>query len=108
MFKIKKSLIDGKGVFAKEVIAPGTEFECDILIFNLDEAPIEIQVYTLHILTIGKTALCLGFGAFFNHSKERPSIEIKEFDLEEKLVIFQTTKWVDEGEELLMDYGYDL
>lgn len=102
----------GRGLFAKKDIEEGTVVEISPVI-TLNKTDIKhihktkLIHYTFYIDTeCNVECVCLGLGSLFNHDKN-PNVKMINSKKEEK-IIFKTIKQVKKGEELYLDYGYDI
>lgn len=107
MIEVKKSNIDGRGVFATRFIPKGTEFICDVFLIKKemenDLKNISIYKYVFpwdrnHI------SICFGFASFFNHNKI-PNIKNFKIDRINLKSYFIALRNINIDEELFINYG---
>src|ERR1700733_14179785 len=92
---VKKSCIQGYGVFADEDIETDAVIEeCYTLRFTIRE--IEFKQY--YFRAEGKYGLALGNGSIYNHSRDPNAKFI--FDSEHSLVILTARRLIKKGEEI--------
>ena len=95
---VKKSPIEGYGVFATRDIEPGEIIEeCHILLREIGDVGFGNYYFTIE----GKSALPLGYGAIYNHA----DVPNAGYDFENFLLIFRAIEFIREGEEILIYYG---
>ena len=97
---VKKSSIHGYGVFAGENIKSDEIIEeCHTIILSVQYADIENYTFDGD----GKSAIVLGYGSIYNHSKERNAVY--EYDKEKSVMVFRASKPIKKGEEIFISYG---
>jgi SET domain-containing protein len=102
---IKKSPIDGKGVFSTQKIATGTILVCDLMIVDKSyELNDDIKKY-YYPFSKWCWSICLGFGSFFNSSLS-PNIKIYKLDKKNLQLYFITIKPIKKDEELFLKYKF--
>lgn len=103
LIKIKESNIHGKGVFATTKLERGLILTCDVLIVDQLSKEHPLYVYQYPWL-FKKNCICIGFGSYFNHSKE-PNVRIVSTDKIKLTMSFILLKDVYPSSELFIDYG---
>lgn len=110
MIKIKQTKKYGRGLFAAEDIPMNTVIEISelIIIPDLKEDKLLSKTKLKHYLYLfGEgSALALGYGSLFNHSKE-PNI-VWKMNVRRKKIIFKTKRPIKKGEQFFINYGYDV
>jgi len=113
---LRKSSVHGHGVFATRDIFRGELIEeCPYLLLNSSYAEVDagIKYYVYNVQSLSVTeerpllnypAICLGYGAMYNHHNEKENVKYRHF-LDKKIFAFYTTKPVKFGEELFVNYG---
>jgi SET domain-containing protein len=101
MVKVDFSRIHGRGVFATMPIPKDTELECNVLVIDNDDKALKTWSYPW---SRDQYAICIGFGTFLNHSK-KPNLRIERINKERLTKTFRVVKDINEGEELLLNYG---
>lgn len=102
---IKKDKKKGRGVYAKSSFRKGELIEeCELLFMKLAEVPDSIEGHVFEY-TKKTIALALGNGSLFNHS-ENPNAEFS-FNKKKQTLLFHSTRKINPGEEITVDYGYD-
>ena len=101
MIKVDVSKIHGRGVFATQRINKGTELICDVMIFENNLKNLKKWSYPW---TQTHFSFCVGFGSFFNHN-DIPNLKIKSIDKIKLTKTFVVIKELNEGDELLLNYG---
>lgn len=100
---VKKSSIQGYGVFAKQDIQAGEIIEeCYSLLLPGKEAEINNYLFSAGD---DQCALPLGSGCLFNHANQPNAQYYLEID--PKLMIFTANKLIKKGEEIFISYGKD-
>jgi uncharacterized protein len=101
---IKRSGIQGHGVFAEADIEPGEIIE-ECYSLTLKDSQ-DLVNYTFKLDKKGLeeyVTMPLGYGAVFNHSTD-PNAEY-EFDRETLYMVFTASKPIKAGEEIFISYG---
>lgn len=110
MIKVKNSKGKGRGVFASRKIKKGTIVERSPLItFNKkDTELLENTLLDKYCFEYKKDRVCLalGVGSLFNHDMDNNIVAILNYD--KNVMEFKTTKEIYKGEELYINYGYEL
>ncbi|KAK5171325.1 uncharacterized protein LTR77_004469 [Saxophila tyrrhenica] len=117
---IKLDTPKGRGVFSNTPVPPGTILDiCPVLLLSPAETVHHIAHTTMNHYTYNwplrttkntpssnaKTqAVVLGLGSMFNHSRSHQNV-VWERDLERQVIVYRTSRWVEEGEELCISYG---
>lgn len=98
----------GRGVFLSETIDAENIIEiCPLIIIPSDQVPpihktIFHDYYFLYDEEKGSACIPLGYGCLYNHSSE-PNARVA-YDFEGKSIHIISTKTINEGEEVLIDY----
>jgi len=99
---VKKSLIHGYGVFAKEQIKQGdTIEECYALFLKEEQSSLGNYVFNAN----NQSALLTGFGAIYNHADH--SNASYTFDEQKQCMVFTARRFIHKDEEILISYGKD-
>lgn len=101
LLQVRNSPIHGKGVFAIGDIRAGSEFTCDVLLIHSDNMTFDDYQYPW---SQTKRSICIGFGAFFNHS-ETPNFRILNVDKINLTKTFVALHDIDANTELTTCYG---
>jgi SET domain-containing protein len=108
--EVRNSKIHGKGVFAKSPIKSGEIIEACHFIFldnkNWESVDNNLKEYVFswpRDVLNGKSAVVLGWGSIYNHSKNNNADW--RTDLENNLFVFYTKKDIEIGEEICTNYG---
>jgi len=107
---ISKSLIPkaGHGVFAGKNIKKGEIIEqCPILILPLKDYPlVKKTILRNYYFMWGKktSAICFGYGSFYNHSYEPNTTYRKK--IKEQMIEFIAIKDINKNEEIIVNYNY--
>jgi len=105
--EIRKSSIQGYGVFATHAIKQGEIIEeCYMLI--MPEETIGLKNYTFVYSDNAedkRRALALGYGSLYNHA-DSPNAMVK-LDRDNQLVVFIAKQNIAKNAEVLVDYGQD-
>ena len=101
---IKKSSIQGYGVFSDEEIKQNEIIEECCILKNKSYLPEHLNYYFEYV-DKEYFALALGFGSIYNHSND-PNAEY-DFDPLNELLVFRATRLIKEGEEIFVYYGDD-
>lgn len=103
----------GRGVYATRSIKTGEVVETSpvLTIDNWEADRIGSTIFNRYVFEFNDgykkgTALALGLGSLFNHSKNR-NITYKN-DLKNKTINFIATRDIKKGEQLFINYGYDI
>ncbi|MGC6518176.1 MAG: SET domain-containing protein-lysine N-methyltransferase [Candidatus Puniceispirillaceae bacterium] len=105
---VKDSSIHGHGVFALAAIAAGETIErCTYLVIDDDDLQ-EANRLNDYLFNSpgaeGDYLLMMGHGMLYNHSKEGANASW-EIDDDNRFVRFYATKDIQQGAEILHDYG---
>jgi SET domain-containing protein len=105
MVEIRKSDIQGRGVFATQFIPKGTKLSCDVVLINKNLYD-NFEVINIYAFPWDKDnySICFGFASFINHSKT-PNIRNFNIDKENLKDYFITLFDININNELLLDYG---
>ena len=99
---VRKSPINGYGVFANEFIAAGEIIEeCHVIIEKNIKGAFNNYTFTCD----SHTGLCLGYGCIYNHSSTANADF--NYDANKNLMLFKAKKDIQKGEEILVFYGED-
>jgi len=106
--EVRKSSLQGYGVFAKEDIKNGEMLEeCHYITVEEDD---EVDRYLFNWPRSGdceKYVIPLGFGSMYNAATPAGKKNTDwETDLEDNIMVFHTVKDVKKDTELLMNYNY--
>lgn len=94
----------GRGVIAKQALAPGEEIEvCPVVVLNITAKPPAMMAYLFH--WNGRFALALGYGSLYNHSAT-PNADWS-MDEERRSITFFAIQPIAAGEEICFDYNGD-
>ena len=106
MLTLKDAGAKGRGVFATEDIPANTEIlRNPTILINYDQCENNILKDYVFAYSEKQVAICFGMGSMFNHSaNESVDYQITEDGSE---VVFTTTKDIEEGEELFINYGWE-
>lgn len=97
---IRKSPIHGYGVFADRAIEAGALIEECLLLFR----KIRDAEYRDYYFTTGEqSVLPLGYGSIYNHA-DKPNANFS-FDLRHGLLVVRANRFIEKGEEILIEYG---
>lgn len=99
---VKKSSIQGYGVFAGEDINPDEVIE-ECLTLSRQSADAVLENYYFQETENGYYLLPLGFGSIYNHSNH-PNAD-HEFDLVNSLMILRSNRLIKKDEEVFIFYG---
>jgi len=109
MLKIRKNKKYGRGVYATRTLNKNEVVEISPVIV-LDEweakrsASTIINRYTFSWKEV-ESAVALGFGGLFNHSKDSNITYSNNY--KNNTIKFKTTRKIKKGEQLFIDYGYE-
>jgi SET domain-containing protein len=110
MIKIKQTKKYGRGLFASEDIPINTIVEVSELIVIPDakEDKQLLKTRLKHYLYLFEegSALALGVGSLFNHNPD-PNV-VWKMNIRRKKIIFKTKRPIRKGEQLFINYGYDV
>lgn len=110
MIKIARISGKGRGLVASAAIPKGTIVESSpLVIFNKkDSVILEKTKVGSYCFAYSPTRICiaLGLGSLFNHSSE-PNVEAVTYYGERDVLHFETIRDIAEGEELVINYGWD-
>lgn len=109
--EVKNTQRYGRGVFAIKKIKQGSLVLTNhvVVLDKADSNLIERSELRHYVFNWGHgcSALALGIGSLINHSKKHANIEA--FIVKENQEInFYTTKDIKAGEQLFLNYGYEL
>jgi SET domain-containing protein len=102
----------GLGVFASKEFKKGEIIEtCPVTVFSSeDRKKIDNTALTHYQFSWGENedqgAICFGYGSLYNHS-HYPNAEF-DTDMEERKIIFKAIKDILKGEEICIDYNWEL
>ena len=103
---VGRSKLGGRGVFTSLAIEEACVVElAPALILSPDDRRVihQTHLHDYYFLWDGEgAAIALGYGSLYNHSAT-PNLEY-EMDYDFEQIRFSTTRAVEEGEELLIDY----
>ena len=106
--EVKQSSIHGYGVFARSGLDEGLVIErayCLTLSTMFDKVDDVLKDYVVGVRDHGRygksSAVLLGFAMIYNYS-DKPNVLYKK---NKKTFSFYTTRYIDKGEELLINYG---
>lgn len=106
---IKNSKKYGRGLYATRNFKKGEIIEISpvVIVEKSDVHTIEATVLNLYVFEWNKntSALALGNGSLFNHSKRSNVSYMNSFRTKE--IVFVTTRKIKKGQQLFIDYGYD-
>lgn len=102
----------GRGLFAIEQIAEGTvvtDAHVILVPFLPDEGQLPVHPADAYVFEWegDHAALALGPISFINHSSSEPNCAV-EYDYDKLMVSLVSLRLIEDGEELLMDYGCKL
>ncbi|KKQ42182.1 MAG: hypothetical protein US60_C0022G0008 [Microgenomates group bacterium GW2011_GWC1_37_8] len=99
---------DGKGVFAAKSIKKGEVIEeCPVLVLPKKDYPtVKKTILRNYYFMWGKTtsALCFGYGSFYNHSYQ-PNATYKK-NTKERKIDFVAIKNIAKDKEITVNYNY--
>ncbi len=97
---VKKSSINGYGVFAAQSFKKGQIIEeCYIIVTRGGDKGLE----DFYFDSRGKNAVVLGFGSIYNHADEpNADYTIKS---KQRVAVFKALKNIRKGEEIFVSYG---
>lgn len=106
---IKNTKKYGRGLYATRNFKKGEIIEISpvVIVEKSDVHTIEATVLNLYVFEWNKntSALALGNGSLFNHSRRSNVSYMNSFRTKE--IVFVTTKNIKKGQQLFIDYGYD-
>jgi SET domain-containing protein len=101
---VKKSAIDGYGVFAKKNMLEGEILEeCYCILYECKARCIPNYHFKIVRNQITEAVLPTGFGCLYNHSST-PNADY-EIDQVNNILTIEATKPIAEGEEIFISYG---
>ena len=100
---VKKSPIHHYGVFAEQMIEKGEIIEECYTLFS--SAGIELELEDFYFNADDLSALPLGCGCIYNHSKQPNANYL--IDSERSLMVFTANQQIKKGEEIFITYGDD-
>ena len=104
--KIKMDIKKGRGVYADELIIARKKIEiCQLIIMKYDDVAGVLERYVFEF-NKKNVAVALGNGSLYNHSDE-PNAQFF-FDYQKKLLIFESLQTIKKGQEITVDYRYDI
>jgi uncharacterized protein len=107
--EIKKSKLDGNGIFAITDIQKDEVIEvCPIIILNKKDKELIDKTCLYDYYFSWKEDACaivLGYGSIYNHSYE-PNAKYEK-DFLNSRVIFRSVKTIKKGEEIIVNYNGD-
>lgn len=102
---VKKSAIEGYGVFALKDIKPKEIIEeCYTLFFSTKNKPTQLADYLFGVEEKW-SVLSLGYGSIYNHS-DKPNADYYPIP-EKNLMVFSATRLIKAGDEIFISYGED-
>ncbi|MCA9051161.1 MAG: SET domain-containing protein-lysine N-methyltransferase [Planctomycetaceae bacterium] len=107
LIEVKQTARKGRGVFARQFIPKGTEFEqVPVLVMPAEEVlgePVN-SVLQHYVFDWGKgtVALALGFGSCYNHSYQ-PNARYDDYG--RMMKVFSALKDIQPGEEITINYN---
>ena len=104
MIEVRKSNVDGRGVFATNLIPVGTQFKFNVILVNSDIKDETIYKYSFPASSKKEYSIVMGEFNFLNHNKYY-NVIIKKFDKLNLIKTFEIIRDVKEGEELFLYYG---
>lgn len=108
-FSVKNTKKYGRGLYANKNIKKGEIVEVSpVLIIDRDDAKrISDTIVNVYVFEWNRqnSALALGNGSLFNHSKKSNVSYMNSFSTKE--VIFISNKEIKKGQQLFINYGYD-
>lgn len=106
---VKNTKKYGRGLYANRKFKKGEIIEVSpvVVIDKYDTPTIGTTFLNLYIFYWTKicSAIALGYGSLFNHSKKSNVNYYPNFVTKE--MIFKATKNIERGQQLFIDYGYD-
>lgn len=111
MFTLKVEVESGRGLYATEMILPGTiVMDCEILVLSAIDTPVvnstELQYYTFKFNET-QDCLVLGLGEIFNHADQsNVSYELIKID-GRSVMRFTSTNYIHDGAQLFINYTAD-
>lgn len=106
-FNVKETKAAGRGTFAAEDIPKGAEWVVQCVLLSPRDLP---DNSILHTYVFGGrhkySLLAGGFGMFVNCDRKNPNLKCKATD--DNKLVFTATRDIAKGEELTLDYGYDV
>ncbi len=109
---LDKSLVAGRGVFAKQAIKKGEVIEIAPILVIPPEQSYDLCrdlyrfVFDWGVEGKKTVALAMGFGSFYNHSDDPNAVY--ERSLFSRELRFTTIKDIKSGEEIFINYGYKI
>ena len=107
--EIRNTQDKGRCIFAKEAIAKDETYKAEGIL--LDEMTIpensEIWMYTFATCHPHKVMLLLDWPSLMSNSRENANLKYKQ-DGENMAMIFTAKRDIEAGEELTINYGYDV
>ena len=105
MLEIRKSLVEGRGCFAKEYIPANTLFKYSVIVFDRDSVESPTPTSEYHFPWSGKkSSIVCGEASFCNHSK-LSNLQIHSIDRLDLTKTFRATRNIEKDEELFLYYG---
>jgi hypothetical protein len=102
---VAKSPIDRYGVFTEDVIEKGEIIEECVIPYELIATKNRVLIYyRFPYWKEGRHSMPLGFAAVFNNSDTDEANIHPYFDIKRELVVFESIKRIEPGEELLWKY----
>lgn len=106
---IKNTKKYGRGLYATRNFKKGEIIEVSpvVVIDKMDTRLISDTNMNMYVFEWSKdsSALALGYGSLFNHSKKYNVSYMNSFRSKE--IVFMTTRKIRKGEQLFIHYGYD-
>jgi len=102
--RVDSSVIHDRGVFAAKRFEPGDVIEeCPLLVISADEAESLYELADYIFECEDNYALPLGFGCFYNHSRNANAETI--IDPDERLITMVAVRPIEPGDEVTINYN---
>ena len=105
---IKKSAIEGRGVFATHPIEPGEKIEvCPVVVLSpRDRDKVARTVLSDYYFSWNneQAAIALGYSSLYNHS-ESPNATYEKY-FEDQTIVYHCIRHIPEGEEITVCYHH--
>jgi hypothetical protein len=111
MLEVKHTKKYGRGVYATKALREGDLIESSpVIVLDVWESGRVVATllnnYVFEWNDFKKSAIALGFGGLFNHSTKENVTYINNY--QNKSIDFRATRDIKKGEQLFIDYGYDV
>lgn len=105
LIEVRTTKDKGRGVFARDLIRKGTEFErVPVLVVTWDEIDNSELADYVYTWTKTKAAVALGYGSLYNHSY-KPNARYDDVGRQTK--VFTALRDIQPGEEITINYNGD-